>query len=116
MSTGQGNIPDDVIEEVLAKSDIVDTVSKYVHLTKQEIPEGLVPVSLREDSFLYGYAGTPNLYCYGRGKGGNAIKFRMEIEGFSFPEAVKTMAEENDISLPEGQGVPVIPRNPEKNV
>ena len=35
MSTGQGNIPDDVIEEVLAKSDIVDTVSKYVHLTKQ---------------------------------------------------------------------------------
>ena len=116
MSTGQGNIPDDVIEEVLAKSDIVDTVSKYVHLTKQgKYLKGLCPFH-SEDSFLYGYTGTPNLYCYGCGKGGNAIKFRMEIEGFSFPEAVKTMAEENDISLPEGQGVPVIPRNPEKNV
>lgn len=115
MSTGQGNIPDDVIEEVLAKSDIVDTVSKYVHLTKQgKYLKGLCPFhSEKTPSFTV----TPErqiFYCYGCGKGGNAIKFRMEIEGFSFPEAVKTMAEENDISLPEGQGVPVIPRNPEK--
>ncbi|GAB6929578.1 DNA primase [Paenibacillus sp. JCM 10914] len=115
MSTGQGNIPDDVIEAVLAKSDIVDTVSKYVHLTKQgKYLKGLCPFhSEKTPSFTV----TPErqiFYCYGCGKGGNAIKFRMEIEGFSFPEAVKTMAEENDISLPEGQGLPVIPRNPEK--
>ncbi|MGG3282857.1 DNA primase [Paenibacillus solani] len=115
MITGQGNIPDDVIEEVLAKSDIVDTVSKYVHLTKQgKYLKGLCPFhSEKTPSFTV----TPErqiFYCYGCGKGGNAIKFRMEIEGFSFPEAVKTMAEENDISLPEGQGVPAIPRNPEK--
>lgn len=115
MSTGQGSIPDDVIEAVLARSDIVDTVSKYVHLTKQgKYMKGLCPFhSEKTPSFTV----TPErqiFYCYGCGKGGNAIKFRMEIEGFSFPEAVKTMAEENDIALPESQGVSVIPRNPEK--
>ncbi|MEK3731170.1 MULTISPECIES: DNA primase [Paenibacillus] len=115
MSTGQGGIPDEVIEAVLAKADIVDTVSRYVNLTKQgKYLKGLCPFhSEKTPSFTV----TPErqiFYCYGCGKGGNAIKFRMEIEGFSFPEAVKTMAEENDISMPEGQGVPVIPRNPEK--
>ncbi|MGG1877702.1 DNA primase [Paenibacillus cisolokensis] len=115
MSTGQGGIPDEVIEAVLAKADIVDTVSRYVNLTKQgKYLKGLCPFhSEKTPSFTV----TPErqiFYCYGCGKGGNAIKFRMEIEGFSFPEAVRTMAEENDILLPEGQGVPVIPRNPEK--
>lgn len=54
-------------------------------------------------------------YCYGCGKGGNAIKFRMEIEGLSFPEAVKLMAEESHIELPEGPGAVVIPPNPERD-
>ena len=86
MSTGQGNIPDDVIEEVLAKSDIVDTVSKYVHLTKQEIPEGLVPVSLREDSFLYGYAGTPNLLLLWSVRAETPLNLEWKSKDFLFPK------------------------------
>lgn len=45
--------------------------------------------------------------------GGNAIKFRMEIEGLSFPEAVKIMAEESDIPVPEGAGGIQSAHNPE---
>ncbi|NMO94818.1 DNA primase [Paenibacillus lemnae] len=117
MVTGQGSIPDDVIESVLAKNDIVDTVSKYVQLTKQgKYMKGLCPFhSEKTPSFTV----TPErqiFYCYGCGKGGNAIKFRMEMEGFSFPEAVRAMAEESDISLPEGQGYQMAPRNPEKEL
>lgn len=116
MNAGQGNIPEKVIDAVLAQHDIVDTVSRYVHLTKQgKYMKGLCPFhSEKTPSFTV----TPDrqiFYCYGCGKGGNAIKFRMEIEGLSFPEAVKIMAEESQIELPEKQGVIAIPANPERD-
>ncbi|GAF07047.1 DNA primase [Paenibacillus pini JCM 16418] len=115
MSAGQG-IPENVIDSVLEQHDIVDTVGKYVHLTKQgKYMKGLCPFhSEKTPSFTV----TPErqiFYCYGCGKGGNAIKFRMEIEGLSFPEAVKVMAEESHIAMPEGQGGVVIPSNPERD-
>jgi DNA primase len=47
--------------------------------------------------------------------GGNAIKFRMEIEGLSFPEAVKIMAEESDIPIPEGNGGILSPSDPARD-
>ncbi|GAK39652.1 DNA primase [Paenibacillus urinalis] len=114
MSAGQGNIPESVIESVLSQHDIVDTVSKFVHLTKQgKYMKGLCPFhSENTPSFTV----TPErqiFYCYGCGKGGNAIKFRMEIEGLTFPEAVKTMAEESHIPLGEWQGRDVAHHNPE---
>ena len=106
MSTGQGGIPESIIESVLQQHDIVDTVSRFVHLTKQgKYMKGLCPFhSEKTPSFTV----TPEkqiFYCYGCGTGGNAIKFRMEIEGLSFPEAVKTMAEESHISMGTGKGV-----------
>lgn len=105
MSTGRGNIPEEVIEAVLGQHDIVDTVGKHVHLTKQgKYMKGLCPFhSEKTPSFTV----TPErqiFHCYGCGKGGNAIKFRMEIEGLTFPEAVKMMAEEVHIPFDYGVG------------
>ncbi|AIQ65005.1 DNA primase [Paenibacillus stellifer] len=105
MASGHGNIPEEVIESVLARHDIVDTVGKVVHLTKRgKYLWGLCPFhSESTPSFTV----TPErgvFHCFGCGMGGNAIKFRMEIEGLSFPEAVRTMAEESDIPVPEGAG------------
>jgi DNA primase len=115
MSAGQGNIPEKVIDSVLEHNDIVDTVGKYVHLTKQgKYMKGLCPFhSEKTPSFTV----TPEkqiFYCYGCGKGGNAIKFMMEIEGLSFPEAVKMMAEESHIEMPEIHGASVTSINPER--
>jgi len=95
-----GRIPEDVIQEVLRQHDIVDTVGKYVHLTKNgKYMKGLCPFhSERTPSFTV----TPEkqiFHCYGCGTGGNAIKFVMEIEGYSFPEAVRSMAEEAGIPV-----------------
>ncbi|MFD1989477.1 DNA primase [Paenibacillus nicotianae] len=115
MSTGHnGGIPDEVIEAVLQHNDIVDTVGKYVHLTKQgKYMKGLCPFhSEKTPSFTV----TPDrqiFYCYGCGAGGNAIKFRMEIDGLSFPEAVKLMAEESHIPFQDGKGGGVAPRDQE---
>ncbi|GIP48207.1 DNA primase [Paenibacillus sp. J53TS2] len=114
MSTGRG-IPEEVIEAVLRQHDIVDTVSKHVHLTKQgKYMKGLCPFhSEKTPSFTV----TPErqiFHCYGCGKGGNAIKFRMEIEGLTFPEAVRIMAEEAHIPYEDkGRGYGDSPRNQE---
>ncbi|WP_411347540.1 DNA primase [Paenibacillus sp. WLX2291] len=109
-----GGIPDEVIEAVLQHNDIVDTVGKYVHLTKQgKYMKGLCPFhSEKTPSFTV----TPErqiFYCYGCGAGGNAIKFRMEIDGLSFPEAVRLMAEESHVPFQDGKGAAVTPQNKE---
>lgn len=114
MSTGRG-IPEEVIEAVLRQHDIVDTVSKHVHLTKQgKYLKGLCPFhSEKTPSFTV----TPErqiFHCYGCGKGGNAIKFRMEIEGLTFPEAVRIMADEAHIPYEDkGRSYADTPRNRE---
>ncbi|GGD71337.1 DNA primase [Paenibacillus nasutitermitis] len=93
-------IPDSVIEAVLRHHDIVETVGKYVSLSKQgKYMKGLCPFhSEKTPSFTV----TPEkqiFYCYGCGKGGNAIKFVEEIESYSFPEAVRIMAEDAGIPV-----------------
>src|ERR1700676_1889891 len=95
-----GRIPDPVIEAVLKHHDIVDVVSKFVHLSKQgRYMKGLCPFhSEKSPSFTV----TPEkqiFYCYGCHMGGNAIHFLKEIEGLSFGEAVRQMAEEANIPI-----------------
>ncbi|RJE89894.1 DNA primase [Paenibacillus sp. 1011MAR3C5] len=95
-----GKIPEEVIDEVRKRHDIVETVGKYVHLTKQgKYMKGLCPFhSEKTPSFTV----TPELqifHCYGCGKSGNVIRFVEEIEGYSFPEAVRILAEEADIPV-----------------
>jgi len=95
-----GMIPQSVIDEVLRRHEISETVGKYVHLTKNgKYLKGLCPFhSEKTPSFTV----TPEkqiFHCYGCGKGGNVIKFVMEMEGESFPEAVKALAEESGIPV-----------------
>lgn len=93
-------IPDEVIEAVLKAHDIVDVVGRHVHLTKQgHYLKGLCPFhSEKSPSFTV----TPEkqiYHCFGCHAGGNAIHFVMAIEGLSFGEAVRQMAEEAHIPV-----------------
>ncbi|WP_276355972.1 DNA primase [Cohnella caldifontis] len=95
-----GMIPQTVIDEVLRRHDIAETVGRYVHLSKHgKYLKGLCPFhSEKTPSFTV----TPEkqiFHCYGCGKGGNVIKFVMEMEGESFPEAVKRLAEDAGIPV-----------------
>jgi DNA primase len=97
---GYGRIPDEVIEVVLARHDIVDVIGKYVHLTKQgHYMKGLCPFhSEKSPSFTV----TPEkqiYHCFGCGVGGNSIHFLMEIEGYSFAEAVRILADEAGVPI-----------------
>lgn len=88
-------IPNEFIEAVVKRHDIVDIVGRYVHLTKQgHYLKGLCPFhSEKTPSFTV----TPEkqiFYCYGCHAGGNVIRFLMDIEGYTFAEAVRQLAME----------------------
>jgi DNA primase len=93
-----GRLPEEIVDAVLKHHDIVDVVKKYVHLTKQgKNFKGLCPFHSEKTPSFTVTADKQIFYCFGCSAGGNAIKFVMEMEGLSFPEAVRSMAEEADI-------------------
>jgi DNA primase len=113
-----GLIPQQTIDEVLKRYEIGETVGRYVHLSKRgKYLVGLCPFhSEKTPSFTV----TPEkqiFHCYGCGKSGNVIKFVMEMENETFPEAVKRMAEEAGLPVTwaRPQGEPS-PRQREKDV
>jgi DNA primase len=97
-----GLIPESVIEEVLARADIVDTVRHYVNIKKAgKSFKGICPFHDDHDPSLKIHPGKQIYKCFACGAGGNAIGFVMEIEGWSFPEAVRTLAERHGVEIPD---------------
>jgi DNA primase len=95
-----GRVPEEVIEAVLRAHDIVEVVGRYVHLTKQgHYLKGLCPFhSEKTPSFTV----TPEkqiYHCFGCGAGGHAIRFISEVEGMSFGQALRKLAEEANLNL-----------------
>lgn len=94
--------PDELIEEVRMKNDIVDVISGYVRLQKKGGSYfGLCPFH-NEKSPSFSVSGVKQMYyCFGCGAGGNVITFLMEYENATFQEAVKMLADRAGIRLPE---------------
>ncbi len=94
--------PDDVIEEVRTRNDIVDVISQYVNLKKKGANYfGLCPFHNEKSPSFSVSPGKQMYYCFGCGAGGNVITFVMEYENYSFVEAVKMLADRAGITLPE---------------
>jgi DNA primase len=97
-----GLIPEPVIEEVLARADILSTVQDYVSLKKSGANhKGLCPFHDENTPSFFVHPGKRIFKCFGCGVGGNVISFMMEIEGLGFPQAVRTLAERHGIEIPE---------------
>lgn len=94
--------PDELIEEVRMKNDIVDVISGYVRLQKKGSSYfGLCPFH-NEKSPSFSVSGIKQMYyCFGCGAGGNVITFLMNYENATFQEAVKILADRAGIRLPE---------------
>ncbi len=94
--------PDEIIEEVRTKNDIVDVIGGYVKIQKKGSSYfGLCPFH-NEKSPSFSVSGQKQIYyCFGCGAGGNVISFIMNYENFTFPEAVKLLAERAGVTLPE---------------
>ncbi|MCI6552364.1 MAG: DNA primase [Lachnospiraceae bacterium] len=94
--------PEEVVEEVRMKNDIVDVISGYVHLQKKGANHfGLCPFH-NEKSPSFSVSGSKQMFhCFGCGTGGNVFTFLMEYENCSFVEAVRLLADRAGVSLPE---------------
>ena len=94
--------PDEIIEEVRSRSDIVDVISSYVNLKRKGSSYfGLCPFHSEKTGSFSVSPGKQMYYCFGCGAGGNVISFIMQYENLSFPEAVQMLAKRGGISLPE---------------
>ena len=94
--------PDEIVEEIRSKNDIVDVISGYVKLQKKGSSYfGLCPFHNEKSPSFSVSRQKQMYYCFGCGAGGNVITFLMEYENYSFQEALKVLADRVGIELPE---------------
>jgi len=95
-------IPQSFIQELLARADVVEIVGRYVQLKKGGANfMGLCPFH-GEKSPSFSVSPAKQFYhCFGCGKNGNAIGFLMDHGGMSFIEAVKDLAQQYGLQVPE---------------
>lgn len=96
--------PPSFIDEVIARNPIEDVVGQYVNLKRSGANMfGLCPFhgektasfSVAPDKGIY--------YCFGCHKGGGVINFMMEIEGLTYPDAVRALAKRAGMQVPEDE-------------
>ena len=95
--------PENFIQDLTERSDIVDVVGSYVQLSKKSGANyfGLCPFhNERTPSFAVNPSGQ-FYHCFGCGKGGGVINFIMEIENLSYPDAVRFLANRAGMQMPE---------------
>ena len=96
--------PASFIDELVARNPIEDVVGQYVSLKRAGANMfGLCPFhgektasfSVAPDKGIY--------YCFGCHKGGGVINFQMEVEGMSYPDAVRALAKRVGMEVPEDE-------------
>lgn len=94
--------PEELVEEIRQRNDIVDVISNYVKLQKKGGSHfGLCPFHNEKSPSFSVSQGKQMYYCFGCGAGGNVITFIMEYEKFTFAESIKYLADRAGIALPE---------------
>ena len=96
--------PEDVIEEVRARNDIVDIISGYIKLKKSGNSYfGLCPFHGEKTPSFHVMPDRQMYHCFGCGVSGNVYTFVMEYENFTFREAVEMLAERAGVTLPKAE-------------
>lgn len=95
-------IPSSFIDDLVARSDIVDVVSDYVKLTpKGGSYWGLCPFHGEKTPSFHVRADQQNYHCFGCGKGGGVISFVMEVENLPYLDALRLLAKRAGVEFPE---------------
>ncbi len=93
------------LDELVARSDIVDVISDYVQLKKKGgTLFGLCPFHSEKTGSFSVSPEKQAYYCFGCGKGGGVINFIMDEENLSFPDAVRFLAKRANLEVPEETG------------
>ena len=100
-------IPQSFIQELLARADVVEIVGRYVQLKKGGANfMGLCPFHGEKSPSFTVSPAKQFYHCFGCGKNGNAIGFLMDHAGMTFIEAVKDLAGQFGMVVPEEQQSP----------
>lgn len=95
-------IPSAFLDELVARSDIVDVVSDYITLTpKGGSYWGLCPFHGEKTASFHVLSDRQLYHCFGCGKGGGVISFVMEVENLPYVDAVRLLAKRAGMEFPE---------------
>ena len=98
-------IPEDVIAEILRRTDIVELVGAHLPLRAAgRTHKGLCPFHTEKTPSFVVNPERQIFHCFGCGEGGDAITFLMKHERLSFMEAVRFLADRAGVSLPATRG------------
>src|SRR5712671_3585106 len=98
-------IPNDFIQTLLARVDIVEVIDRYVPLKKAGANYAACCPFHSEKTPSFTVSPTKQFYhCFGCGAHGTAIGFLMEYSGLGFVEAVKDLAQNVGLIVPENEG------------
>ncbi len=93
---------DEIVDEVRSRVNIVDVIGNYVALKKKGANYfGLCPFHGEKTASFSVAPGKQIFYCFGCGKGGDAVRFLMDYENITFQEALKRLADQVGYTLPE---------------
>ena len=100
-------IPQSFIQELVARADVVDIVGRYVQLKKAGANfSGLCPFHAEKSPSFTVSPSKQFYHCFGCGKNGNAIGFLIDHAGMNFVEAVKDLAQQYGMQVPEEDASP----------
>ena len=95
-------IPESFLDDLNGRLNIVDVVSAYLPLNKKGGSYwGLCPFHHEKTPSFSVNEPRQIFHCFGCGKGGGAIRFVMEMDSLSFPEAVRKLAEREGMQVPD---------------
>ena len=98
----KGSIPEDKIEEVRRRTDIVSLIGEYVTLKKAgKNFLGLCPFHREKTPSFTVSPDKQMFYCFGCSEGGNGFSFLMKLNHLTFPEAVRHLAGKVGVVIPE---------------
>ena len=94
--------PQNFLDELIARSDIVDVVGSYVQLTRKGSNLfGLCPFHSEKTGSFSVSPDKQIYYCFGCKRGGGVVNFIMEEENLTFPDAVRFLAKRAGMEVPE---------------
>ena len=96
-------IPEEVIDEIAARADLVEIVQGYVPGLKQAGSrwKGCCPFHQEKTPSFIVNPGSNTYHCFGCGVGGGVFQFVMAIENLDFPNAVQMLARKYNVLIPE---------------
>ena len=100
-------LPDRFLDELLARTDIVDLVSESVRLTRKGNSYwGCCPFHSEKTPSFHVVPDRQMYKCFGCGKGGGAVNYVMELENLPFKDAIAVLAQRVGMQVPEFGAAP----------